>query len=58
MKGETSAIVSAKEIVAIWGRGGVELVEGRVELPAARNSAMVKRGRVGGDGGLGGGAIC
>ena len=53
-----SEIVSAKEIGAIWGIVGLELVEGGVGFPAARNSAMVKRGRVGGDGGFGGGAIC
>jgi hypothetical protein len=57
MKGETSAMVSARESCC-GSRVGLEVegfwVEGD---PAARSSAMVKRGRVGGGGGFGGGAM-
>ena len=59
MKGETSAMVSAREIIGISG-GIVWVVveeEEEVGAPAARNSAMEKRGRVGQGGGAVGGAM-
>ena len=59
MKGETSAMVSARENIGFGGGGVWVVVEEEVEggAPAARNSAMEKRGRVGRGGGAGGGAI-
>ena len=69
MKQVTSEIVSARVIWACGGGGrgvwvweillgfGVEEVEEVEGRPAARASAMVKRGPGGGGGGRGGGAI-
>lgn len=62
MNGETSEIVSAKEIGAIWIGFcwviGVEVEIEEVEeegfTPAARASAAVQRGPFGGGGGVGG----
>ena len=60
MKGETSAIVSVREIVGNcigWWREVDNWVEVDEEAPAARNSAAVKS-RVGGsEGGVGGAAM-
>ena len=60
MNGETSDIVSAKEIGASW-RGcwwvivvEIEEVEEEGGAPAARASAAVQRGLVGSGGGVGG----
>ena len=59
MKGETSAMVSARENIGFGGGGVWVVVEEEVEggAPAAWNSAMEKRGQVGRGGGAGGGAI-